>query len=425
MRPLAEPERIRAMRRTRWANRWVLSYSPDVIASLIAVLGLAFIVPLGSKGALLFLMAGMAMVASRLGDTLAALAQEWMILLVVLWCIMSFAWSAYPELTLRYGIQLFLTVAIAIVISYRLPPAAFVKIIFTASFLAGLASLLIGRDRGDGMGYLGIYASKNALADSGALLILIAAAIVLDRRLPARWRLPALCGIVLGAMLLIMGKSSGALVSTMVVFMIYGGIVLLQRMTPYMRFVVAGLGIVLAAVIGVIVYSLMDELSRIFLNATGKDITLTGRTDLWAIAFRQIAERPLLGSGYQAFWVQGQPIAEELWAQFGIKARAGFHFHNTLISNAVEIGLIGTALQTFVFLSAVWACLGWSIRAPSAASLFFALMTIRLFILMWIEVVYFYQLNLTTLIIVAAICYAHRVHRPAQSLHQKGNSAFA
>lgn len=398
---------------SRARRGWTLTYSPTLIATFIALFGLAFIPPLGSKGALMFLAGGMVLALSRPGETLAVLRREWLLVLVTLWCLMSFAWSAYSGLTMRYGLQLLLTVAIAAVIGYRVAPMAFLKILFVVSSMTGIASLLSGRTRHDGMGYLGIYQSKNALADASAVLILLSLAIVVDRRLPGRWRIPALISLMLGGMLLVMGKSSGALVSTLAVVLAYGVILFMQRLTPATRVVVVALALVLGANIGVIFYSFSDELARMFLNATGKDITLTGRTDLWAVALQQIAARPFLGWGYQAFWVQGQPIAEQLWAQFGIATRGGFHFHNTLLSNAVEIGLPWTLVQTFIFLGAVWACLNWSIRAPSAASIFFALFMIRLFILMWIEVVYFYQFSIGTLIVVVAVCYGHRLKRAA------------
>jgi len=397
-----------ARRPARQQRRRVLSYSPNAIAAFIAIFGLTFITPLGSKGALLFLLGGMALVATRPGEVLASLRREWPIVLVALWCVMSFAWSDYTSLTLRYGIQLVLTVTIAVAIGYRLAPMTFVKIVFATSAMGGLASLLLGRARSDGMGYLGIHASKNALADASSVLIIASLAVLVDRRLSMRWRLPALAAMFLGAVLLVMGQSSGALVSTMAVILVFGVIILLQRLTPYMRLVTIALAVVLGAAIAMLLSSLSDELARLFLDVTGKDITLTGRTDLWAVAFGQIAERPLLGVGFQAFWVPGQPLAEQLWADFGIAGRSGFNFHNTLISNAVEIGILATAAQALIFIAAAWACLGWAIRSPSAASVFFALFMVRLFMLMWIEVVYFYQFSAGTAIIIAAICYAHR-----------------
>tara|TARA_R110000737_G_scaffold34721_2_gene53315 strand:+ start:1891 stop:3186 length:1296 start_codon:yes stop_codon:yes gene_type:complete len=397
-----------ARRPARQQRRRVLSYSPNAIAAFIAIFGLTFITPLGSKGALLFLLGGMALVATRPGEVLASLRREWPIVLVALWCVMSFAWSDYTSLTLRYGIQLVLTVTIAVAIGYRLAPKTFVKIVFATSAMGGLASLLLGRARSDGMGYLGIHASKNALADASSVLIIASLAVLVDRRLSMRWRLPALAAMFLGAVLLVMGQSSGALVSTMAVILVFGVIILLQRLTPYMRLVTIALAVVLGAAIAMLLSSLSDELARLFLDVTGKDITLTGRTDLWAVAFGQIAERPLLGVGFQAFWVPGQPLAEQLWADFGIAGRSGFNFHNTLISNAVEIGILATAAQALIFIAAAWACLGWAIRSPSAASVFFALFMVRLFMLMWIEVVYFYQFSAGTAIIIAAICYTHR-----------------
>lgn len=386
---------------------WTISYSPLVLAAFFAVSGLAFITSLGSKGALLFLVAGMAVAAFRPGETLAALQREWLLVLLALWCLMSFAWSDYPSLTLRHGIQLVLTLGIAIAMAYRLAPLAFVKVLFVASSLAGLASLASGRSRTDGMGYLGIYASKNALANASALLIIVALALLLDRRLPARWRLPALGSLLMGMMLLVMGKSSGALVSTLGVVLAFGAIVMLQRLAPHVRLVVVAMAVVLATALGIILSFFAAELSQMFLNLTGKDVTLTGRTDLWAVAFQEIAAQPVLGVGFQAFWVQGNPLAEQLWAMFGIGSRAGFHFHNTLISNTVEIGLIGAALQAGIFFAALVSSLTWAIRNPSAASVFFALFMVRQFLLMWIEVVYFFQFELSSVITIAAVCYGH------------------
>lgn len=400
--------RAGAYRAARRPRRRTLSYSPTAIAAFIAVFGLAFVPTLGSKGVLLFLMAGMFLVVARFGESLGALRREWLIVLLTLWCVLSFGWSDYPALSLRHGIQLLLTVMIGVVIGYRVAPMTFLKVVFLTSSLTALASLLVRRARADGEGYLGIYSSKNALADASSVLILAAMAVLLDRRLSWRWRLPALVSLALGALLLVMGQSSGALVSTLAVILVFGSIVLLQRLTPMMRLVAVALVLVLSAAIAVALSSFADELARIFLDLTGKDITLTGRTALWAVALREIAERPLLGTGFQAFWVHGQPLAEQLWAEFYIESRQGFHFHNTLISNAVEIGIVATALQMFVFIGALWSCLGWSIRRPSAASVFFALFMVRLFLLMWIEVVYFYQFALATLIITVAICYGRR-----------------
>lgn len=386
-------------------NSWVVRYSPDAILVFLAFFGLAFIPLLGSKGALLFLMAGLTLVVSQPGAALAALGQSWVFALMALWCLLSFLWSDYPQLALRYGLQLCLTVLIGAVIVRRLAPTTFVKIVFLASSLQGIASLLLGRTRADGMGYLGIFASKNALAGAMAILILVSLAILLDRHLPARWRAPALISLVLGSVLMVMGNSSGALVSTFAIILILGIILFLQRLTPYVRLTVIALTVVALAFVTMLIVTRLDEFGRQFLDLTGKDVTLTGRTDLWSVAWQQIQMRPFLGVGYQSFWVQGDPLAEQLWAQFGIDARAGFNFHNTILSNTVEIGIIGTTLQTIPLAMAFYYCWSWVLRSRSAGSIFLTLFLVRISILMWIEVVYFYQFGMESITIIAAFHY--------------------
>ncbi|WP_169712132.1 O-antigen ligase family protein [Paracoccus contaminans] len=383
--------------------------------AFVAIFALAFIPVLGGRGALLFLVAGSLLVLSRPGASLAGLREDWMFMLMGLWCLISFIWSDYPSLSLRYGIQLCLTVVIGSAIISRLTPTAFVKILFVTSSLEGIASLLSGRTRADGMGYLGIYASKNALASAMAMLIIVAIAVLIDRHLPRRWRLPALFSLLLGSMLMVMGKSAGALVSTFGLVLFLGLILLLQRLAPYVRLIAITLMLVLAVFVGLVISSMSAELAQGFLELTGKDITLTGRTDLWAVALEQIARHPLLGVGFQAFWVHGQPMAEQLWAQFGINSRAGFHFHNTLLSNTVEIGVIGTTLETVPFFLGVYLSVVWVLRSRSAASIFFALFMVRLVILMSIEVAYFYQFGTVTITIMAALRYGRAARRNGRS----------
>lgn len=393
---------------------WTLAWSPAVVLALLAMTGLAFITPLGSKGALLFLACGMTLALTSPATTLAGLRDNWLVGVMALWCLVSFTWSDYPELSVRYGVQLCLTVVIALAISTRLSPMAFVKIVFVTYALAGIGSLLFGHSRADGMGFLGLYGSKNALAGAASLLIIVSVSILADRRLRPRWRIPGVVTMLLGALLLVMGKSTGALAAVVGVVMVFLLLLVLQRLPPVTRLVGLVLGALLLALGGLIVAGMASELQAMLLQATGKDVTLTGRTDLWGFALREIARRPLLGAGYQAVWVQGNPLAEELWAMFGIESRSGFNFHNTLISNAVEIGIIGVALQAIVVFGALFTTLAWAIRSPSAPSVFLALFMVRQVILMGIEVVFFFQFDPVTVISLAAFHYGRGFRRAAR-----------
>ena len=244
------PNRLAASRsgaprppRRRPSPGWTLSWSPTVVLAFLAMVGLVFITPLGSKGALLFLACGLTLVLTSPGATLAGLRENWLVVAMTLWCLVSFTWSDYPALSLRYGVQLCLTVMIAIAIFTRLTPMAFVKVVFVAYALAGIGSLLSGRSRGDGMGFLGLYASKNALAAAASLLIIASVAVLIDRRLSPRWRVPAILMMLLGGLLLVLGKSTGALAAVAGVVVAFLLLQFLQRLPPLTRLICIVLGL--------------------------------------------------------------------------------------------------------------------------------------------------------------------------------------
>jgi O-antigen ligase len=82
-----------------------------------------------------------------------------------------------------------------------------------------------------------------------------------------------------------------------------------------------------------------------FLEMIGKDPTLTGRTDLWPYLIPYISERPMLGSGFFAFWSSVNPAANEISSLLGWPAT---HAHNGLMEMLLEVGIVGTIF--FVFL---------------------------------------------------------------------------
>lgn len=80
------------------------------------------------------------------------------------------------------------------------------------------------------------------------------------------------------------------------------------------------------------------------LDMFGKEKTLTGRTDLWEFGFNFAQNSPILGIGYNAFWVRGRSEAEYLWEIFYIASRTGFHFHNLYIQTFVDLGIVGLGI---------------------------------------------------------------------------------
>jgi O-antigen ligase len=73
-----------------------------------------------------------------------------------------------------------------------------------------------------------------------------------------------------------------------------------------------------------------------------KDPSFTGRDVIWSFALDRLAQRPLFGYGFEAFW--GMPDLLALWSpqeQWGLRASDA---HNGCLNLAVTTGLVGLGL---------------------------------------------------------------------------------
>ncbi|MDB5969097.1 MAG: O-antigen ligase [Hydrocarboniphaga sp.] len=120
------------------------------------------------------------------------------------------------------------------------------------------------------------------------------------------------CGAIAMTTLLL-SRSSTALVTTLFVF---GLLLMLLRSPPNLRrwmpliitLFVAALLTYALAVLRLVPGT--DLLLKPIVMITGKDLTFTGRSDIWALLNEHIRFSPLLGSGYGAYWtgpIPGSP----------------------------------------------------------------------------------------------------------------------
>ncbi|MFW5881229.1 MAG: O-antigen ligase family protein [Roseicyclus sp.] len=380
--------------------RAVLTICPNALLACGAFAGLFFVLACGLS---LFLLAPR--------EAAGGLVDNGPILLLPAWCILSFAWSAHPELSMRYGIQLALTVAIGIAMATRLSPGTLLRALFHAGLLAAVASVLFGRARGDGGGYLGIYASKNDFGFAMVIVLCAATALTLGRDTGLRLRVLAGGAMLLSLALIVMAQSLGWLVAGTGLVAIGILVVLLRIVSVPLR--ILSVVLALLAMAALVQYAVIraDAFLVLFTETTGKDPTLTGRTLLWRVALDEIAQAPILGQGFGAWWVRGNPQAEAIWQQFGIASRTGFHFHNTWLSNWVEIGAVGVALQAAVFAWALWGSVRRALLVEGGESLFFAMLMVTLTVMSLGEVVAFMQFHTASVLVVAAAVFASRARR--------------
>lgn len=273
----------------------------------------------------------------------------WILSFTIFACLTIF-WSAAPSLSLRTGIQYLSHVVCALIAMRTIDIRTLTRGMIAGVAIVLLYSLLFGSyhyDPLDGTySFVGAFASKNQLGFYASLGIYFAFAAVFVLGERGLWMGAAGGGGLLAAYCLLMSQSATSVLTTAAVIGLCLGMRAITTLRPASRKILFTAASVFGGVAAVaIIYAGGIDM---ILGAFGKDSTLTGRTYLWQQGIEAAKASPLVGIGYQAYWVQGFSEAERLWEEFYIGSRAGFHFHNTLIETAVETGFIGLVLLTMV-----------------------------------------------------------------------------
>lgn len=274
----------------------------------------------------------------------------------------STLWSQAAAITLRNAIELLLVTGIGVLIARAQRLRSFLSAFMCMMLVSVVVGAATGRRAAVGvhgdMALIGIFGSKNNFALMISMMMLSAAAVLADRLQPRPLRLLGLFGLVIGPPLLVMAKSVGAMVTLILALGCLGFFTLAGRLSRRLRPALYVLATLLALVMVATFLILQDAgVLEMLLRSAGKDTSLTGRTFLWSRADGLIPLHPLLGVGYQAFWVQESVEAEGLWRVSVILSRFGFHFHNLYYETAIELGYAGVVI------------LGVTLAAVAAAAL--------------------------------------------------------
>lgn len=387
-----------------------ITICPNTVLSLLILTSLVFVSYFGRNSVLVFLGAGLVLLLRRPDRAREELRLFWWVYLLPVWCVLSLLWSEHPDLSIRHGVQLGITFLIAVTVANRLSPIIFLRVLFAALLLAGMASLAVGNVREDGV-WLGIYDSKNYYAFTMVALVLASLALLIDRRETRFWRLCGATGTLIGLPQIVMAASIGAVIAVM--FVLSAAVVILatHAFPPRRRLMVLGLFTALALLCLLVSLHFLDDILAFVMQATGKDPSLTGRTDLWRYATDEIARNTFLGSGYRAFWVEGNSLAEQIWAEFYIASKSGFNFHNMYLSTAVDIGLVGVTLGLILLLPAFVLCLVWALHVGGAPALFCFMAVTFVIVLSMVEVPVFFEFDALTVIVLSSLVYGLRVAR--------------
>ena len=347
----------------------------------------------------LFLLPWVWIAARNPNATIGRLVSNWPVLALPLFALLSTAWSDYPLGTLRGGTQYLLTAIIGVLAGSCVKPRTMLGALFWAlAFVTALGLLVPQNEVSSGEAVLtGLFGSKNYLGYSYGLLLLTATIVAFDRSRRGMVRLIAFAVAAVSPVLLVLSGSTGALVCSMAAMAVTCVLAFVIRFAPAVR-VACLLLMALLVVLFLIVWLYVVDFAAL-LGFLGKDVTLTGRTLIWEWAYRAIEQHPMLGTAFGGFWQAGNWGAEEIWFQFA-RGKTGYHFHNTFLQIAVDLGYVGLLvfLATLAAISArIGSCLLFS-RLDTEQMFAIAMFLFHLFRLP-IEVDLFWQFQIPTVLL--------------------------
>jgi exopolysaccharide production protein ExoQ len=249
------------------------------------------------------------------------------------WALASTAWSMLPGQTLRRSIALLGTMLIGLYLGAKFRPRQQLTFIAGVTGLGALSSLVAGVlfphfgivQTGE---WIGVYYQKNVLGHTMAIGLFCFLFLALgERKLrPLYWSMAVLCGIL---MFLSQSVTAMFISALMLVVLFFRRVFTLPART-----LVIATSVVLAIAVpaSIFIFQNIDAIFGFF----GRDASLTGRIPLWRIVFEQIAERPIFGAGYSAFWFSSE--ADRIHA--AIKW-SPMHSHNGYFETLLALGAIG------------------------------------------------------------------------------------
>jgi len=323
---------ITALRPSSKQQAEARTFSADVDTTSVAIEAGIY-----TYGGLLMLM--------RWRRVLRAAGTVWPLLaLAVLGCV-STIWRVDPMVTLRRSVLLLVATIIAIYVGERYSIKGFARLLArTLCLMIALVLLLycvapeyVIDYSAYGGAWKGLSAYKNTFGEHMAVAVLLLVLVRFDRFAWTRYVF-----LLIAAGLLLLSRSATAAVCGVLSL---AAIPLWRLLRSEQRLLVY---LLVALTFSLGIYCILAFPEPIF-QVLGRDTTLTGRTHLWAMLLPIIANRPMLGYGYAAFWAGLKPEVLGLWIGAGRLVPVA---DNGYIDLCLSLGAVGVCLFLYLFVGA-------------------------------------------------------------------------
>jgi exopolysaccharide production protein ExoQ len=237
------------------------------------------------------------------------------LLLFVVLALCSVIWSIAPDVTIRRCIRVvaMLFVALALMLGGWHPrrfqevvrPA--ITAILFGSIIFGLASpeLAIHWDKSPELrgAWHGLANHKNSFGALSCIGVILWANAFFAREVGRLW---AIVGTAIAVTCLVLSRSTTSMVTATFAVILLAMIQSMPRgLKPYMPYLIVLFvgALTLYSLVSLRLMPGADLLLKPIAHLAGKDVSFTGRTEIWNVIYEHISYHPLLGTGYAAYWV--------------------------------------------------------------------------------------------------------------------------
>jgi len=339
---------------SRWVSSW-LNVGPTLDSANDYAEGS----PVDRAVFLALIVAGIIILARRKIDWPRLLANNTWIILYLLYCLASMAWSDDPTVLVKRWVKdLGNPIMALVILTERRPYEAIGAVLRRLSFLLLPLSVLfiryypeLGRAyKADGSPmFTGVGHQKNDLG----LMCLMAGIFVFwellkrrDSTHPAflqQHKIVAVVMIGMVAWLLRMSDSQTAFVCLVAVVLL----LLASRMPFIGTRPAAVFGMLLFGVVALLLVEVL-HLKELALSLLGRDPSFTNRTAVWQ-TLERLEVNPIVGAGFMSFWTGTR--LEEVWRLFGPGINQA---HNGYLEQYLNLGYVGVAFIVLIMLSGLF-----------------------------------------------------------------------
>ena len=269
----------------------------------------------------------------------------------------SALWSAFPDVSVRRWVRtLGDLLMVLVILSEKDVPAAldwmyrrFIYVLVPVSvfFVKYMREFGVAYDfTGKAEMWVGVTTHKNSLGQ----LVVIGSIFLFWAFLRKKGRWLDIPVFLMGMWLLNGSKTSSSKTSIMV-FLLGAALIFILSRIKNAKIITISLGAALSIAFlteAMLEVFLKSSIFNIVLSSTGRDATLTGRTDLWEAVIALGMKHPVLGGGYGAFWLGN--FSNNLWQIFVWHPTQA---HNGYIDVFVDIGIVGLIIVIALIIAAL------------------------------------------------------------------------